>query len=59
MYLGGCLETIKRHLTSEAGINQVEGDAQTKQVCVAYRPEKVTSDHIKTVIARTGFRAAG
>ncbi len=59
MHCGGCLETIKRHLTSEAGIKQVDGDTQNKQVCVTYRPETVTPDHIKTVIARSGFRAAG
>jgi len=59
MHCGGCLETIKRDLTDEAGIKRVEGDAQNKQVCVTYRPETVTPDHIKTVIARCGFRAAG
>jgi hypothetical protein len=38
MHCGGCLETIKRDLTDEAGIKRAEGGAQNKQVCVTYRP---------------------
>ncbi len=50
------METIKANFMVEPGIGMVQGDVRLKNVRVAYSSEVTSSDQIKTVIDRLGYR---
>ena len=51
----GCADTIEAYLNGEEGIEEVEVSAAAKTVRLVYRSEVVSTDHIKSALARIGY----
>ncbi len=53
-----CVETIAGYLKTENGIEQVEGDAEAKEIRVIHRPHTIDRDKIRVLITQRGYRVA-
>lgn len=52
-----CTSAIERALGSEPGVRQVSASVPTKEVQVAYDPNQLSVDRIKSVLAEEGYPA--
>ena len=51
----GCVRGVTKALDALEGVEVVNGDADTKNVRVHYRPDKVGVDQIRSAMEEAGF----
>lgn len=55
---GHCVMTIKRELGEIEGVTSVEGDVETKEITVEWRPP-ATVQRIRSTLEEIGYPAVG
>jgi len=53
-----CVETIEAHLSTEAGVKTVQGDARQKLIDVSFDPDEISTEQVRAQISRLGFKVA-
>ena len=55
IHCAACVNNIRLYLTTESGIERVDGDAKAKTVSVHYVPDDIDAKKIEALIARLGY----
>jgi copper chaperone CopZ len=59
MHCHHCEQTIRKSLTSNDGVHEVEVDYNTGQVSVLFEPKSVTVSQLMNAVVEAGYQATG
>lgn len=59
MSCSGCERAIQKIVNNLEGVESAKADLQTSTVSVAYDPEKVNVDQIKSAVNKIGYKIVG
>ena len=57
MHCDGCLAKIREAVAALQGVESVDGEPETKQVRIVYRPDATRPERIRETLASAGFPA--